>query len=214
MIRVYGRKTSSNVQPVMWICAELGLEVERLDIGGVFGGTDTEDYLAMNPMGRIPVLRDGDLTMFESQAILRYLASEYGRDALWPGSARARALHDQWMEWAKLNVSAEFNYKIFWQLVRTSPADRDAAMIRAGIEAVHRLMPMADAQIARHGWLAGETISLADFTFGVQLYRYYSIDFERPKTPNLDAYYQRLQDREPYRTHAMICFESLRAPGA
>jgi len=214
MIRVYGRKTSSNVQPVMWICAELGLEVERFDVGGAFGGTDTDAFRAMNPMGKVPVMQDGDLTMFESQAILRYLASEYGRDALWPGTARARAHHDLWMEWAKQNVSAQFNYKVFWQLVRTPATDRDPAMMTAGIEAINTLMPMADAQIARHGWLAGETISLADFTFGVQLYRYYTVDFERPDTPNIDAYYARLQEREPYRTHAMVSYESLRAPGA
>lgn len=214
MIRVHGRETSSNVQPIMWLCAELGLDVERLDVGGTFGGTDTPEFRAMNPMGRIPVLQDGDLTMFESQAILRYLASEYGRDAIWPTRARARAPQDQWMEWAKQNVAAEFNYKVFWQLVRTSAADRDLALLQSGIDAVNVLMPMADARIAEHGWLAGEMISLADFTFGVQLYRYYTVDFERPKTPNLDAYYARLQEREPYRTHAMISYEALRVPGA
>lgn len=214
MIRVYGRETSSNVQPVMWLCAELGLEVERIDVGGAFGGTDTEAFLAMNPMGRIPVLQDGDLTLFESQAILRYLASEYGRDALWCSDARIRAPQDQWMEWAKQNVAAEFNYKVFWQLIRTPASRRDHALVRSGVEAVHALMPMADAQIARHGWLAGEMISLADFTFGVQLYRYYTVDFERPETPNLDRYYARLREREPYRTHAMIPYDSLRAPGA
>ena len=214
MIRVYGRETSSNVQPVMWLCAELGLEVERLDVGGAFGGTDTAEFLALNPMGRIPVLQDGDLTLFESQTILRYLASEYGRDALWSGNARIRAPQDQWMEWAKLNVSAEFNRKVFRQLIRTPADRRDHALVRAGIEAVNLLMPMADARIARQGWLAGDMISLADFTFGVQLYRYYTVDFERPETPNLDRYYARLCEREPYRTHAMIPYDSLRAPGA
>lgn len=214
MIRVYGRETSSNVQPVMWLCAELGLDVERLDIGGAFGGTDTPEYRAMNPMGRIPVLRDGDLTLFESQAILRYLAAQYGRDALWAGTARARAPQDQWMEWAKQNVAPELVYKIFWQLVRTPAAERDHGRVREGIEAMNALMPIADRQIERYGWLAGDMISLADFTFGAQLYRYYALDFERPETPHLDAYYARLGARPPYRTHAMIPFESLRVPGA
>ncbi len=214
MIRIHGRRTSSNVQPVMWICAELGLDVERIDAGGAFGGTDTPEYLAMNPMGRIPVMQDGDLTMFESQAILRYLAAEYGRDALWAGSARDRAVQDMWMEWAKLTVSLEFNYKIFWQLVRTPAAERDHALVEEGIRAMHRLMPIAEARIARDGWLAGETISLADFTFGVQLYRYYAVDFDRPETPHVDAYYARLRDRAPYRDHAMVPFDSLRAAGA
>ena len=214
MIRVHGRRTSSNVQPVMWLCAELGLDVERLDVGGAFGGNDTPAFLAMNPMGRVPVMQDGDLTLFESQAILRYLAAEYGCDAVWHPSPRARAVHDMWMEWAKLNVAMEFNYKVFWQLVRTPAPERDHALVRRGIDAVHSLMPMADARIGEHGWLAGDTISLADFTFGVQLYRYYTVDFERPGTPHLDAYYERLQERAAYREHVMVSYESLRVPGA
>jgi len=214
MIRVHGRNTSSNVQPVMWICAELGLEVERIDVGGAFGGTDTPAYRAMNPMGRIPVMQDGELTLFESQAILRYLAAQYGRDALWPADAHACAVQDMWMEWAKQNVAPEFTYKIFWQLIRTPAAERDHTLLQSGIEAVQRLMPIADARIAQDGWLAGKTISLADFTFGVNLYRYYTLDFDRPETPNLDAYYQRLLARAPYREHAMIPFDSLRVDGA
>jgi len=214
MIRVYGRQTSSNVQPVMWLCAELGLEVERLDVGGAFGGTDTPDYLAMNPMGTIPVLRDDDLTMFESQSILRYLAAQYGRDALWAGNARARGPQDQWMEWAKQNVAPDLIYRIFWQLVRTSASERDDEALRSGIASMAKVMPIADRRIERHGWLAGDMISLADFTFGVQLYRYYTLDFERPSTPHLDAYYARLCEREAYRTHAMVSYESLRVSGA
>lgn len=214
MIRIHGRATSSNVQPVMWLATELGLEVERLDVGGAFGGTDTPDYLAMNPMGKIPVMQDGDLTLFESQAIMRYLAAEYGRDALWLTTAADRAPADMWMEWGKTSVGPEFNYKVFWQLVRTPATERNTALVQAGIDACATLMPIADAQIARHGWLAGETISLADFTLGAQLFRYYTLDFPKPKTPALDAYYTRLTERPAYAAHVMVSYESLRAAGA
>lgn len=214
MIRIYGRKTSSNVQPVLWICTELGLDVEQIDVGGAFGGTDTPEYRAMNPMGKIPVMRDGDLTLFESQAILRYLAAEYGRDALWPSSARDRAQQDMWMEWAKQHIAAEFNQKVFWQLVRTPATNRDHATLKSGIAALHDVMPIADARIGRDGWLAGKMISLADFTLGAQLYRYYTLDFDKPDTPHLDAYYTRLQERAAYRDTAMVSFESLRVEGA
>ena len=78
-IQVWGRKTSSNVQTVMWAVAELGLEHERFDVGGAFGGTDTEEYLAMNPMGLVPAFKDGDLTLFESCAIVRYLGQKIWR---------------------------------------------------------------------------------------------------------------------------------------
>ena len=78
MITILGRRTSINVQAVIWLLNEMGLTHAREDYGIGFGGTDTPAYRAMNPMGLVPVLKDGDLTMFESQAILRYLAAEYG----------------------------------------------------------------------------------------------------------------------------------------
>lgn len=214
MIRIHGRNTSSNVQPVMWLAAELGLDVERLDVGGAFGGTDTPAYRAMNPNGKIPVMEDGDLVMFESQAILRYLAARYGQGALWPDCAQARAPADQWMEWAKTSVGPDFNYKIFWQLVRTPAASRDHALVQSGIEACKVLMPMADAQIARQGWMAGDAITLADFTFATQLFRYYTLDFDKPTTPHLDEYYKRLTERPAYAQHVMVSFEPLRVAGA
>ena len=78
MATIYGRATSSNVQAVMWGAAELGLAPERLDYGHVFGGTDTPEFRAMSPHGLVPVLKDGDLVVWESCAILRYLAAAYG----------------------------------------------------------------------------------------------------------------------------------------
>ena len=214
MIRVYGRATSSNVQPVMWLASELGLEVERIDAGGAYGGLDTPEYLAMNPMGRIPVMQDGDLTMFESQAILRYLAAAYGQDALWPAAPRLRAISDMWMDWVKSSVVPEFNYKVFWQLVRTSALDRDGSVLRSGIDACALLMRIADDRIARHGWLSGSSITLSDFAFGVQLYRYYTLDFWKAETPALDAYYARLVSRPGYARHVMVSYEPLRVAGA
>ena len=78
MVRVLGRANSINVQKVMWLAAEIGLDVERVDVGGAFGGNDTADYLAKNPNGRVPVLEDGDFVLWESNAIVRYLTEKYG----------------------------------------------------------------------------------------------------------------------------------------
>ena len=71
MIKLWGRNTSSNVMKAIWLLEELGLEYERVDVGGSFGGTDTEHYRAMNLLGLVPALEDGDFTLFESNAILR-----------------------------------------------------------------------------------------------------------------------------------------------
>ncbi|WP_299294215.1 glutathione S-transferase family protein [uncultured Tateyamaria sp.] len=214
MLTIHGRATSSNVQAVMWAVAELGLAHERRDVGGAFGGTDTDAFRAMNPMGRVPVLQDGDVTMFESQAILRYVAARYGTGAFWPEGAVARAPVDQWMEWAKTAVAPAVVYKVFWQLVRTAKADRDHATLAEGVAEAKALMQVAEAQIAQHGWLAGPEMSLADIAFGTSLYRYFTLPFERADYPHLRRYYDQLCDRPAYAEHVMVSFEPLRVAGA
>ncbi|MCY4333397.1 MAG: glutathione S-transferase family protein [Litoreibacter sp.] len=214
MIKILGRDTSSNVQAVMWLVGELRIEHERLDFGGSFGGTQTEEFLAMNPMGRVPVLQDGALTMFESQAIMRYLAAKYGSGGLWPDSPAARAPVDQWMEWSKVNVAPAVIYKVFWQMIRTCAADRDHALIAKGVDDLKTLMAIAEKQIARHGWLAGPEMTLADIAFGTLLYRYYEVPFERSDLPAVAEYYAKLTARPAYAKHAMVSFESLRVAGA
>ncbi len=214
MIVVHGRLTSSNVQPVLWLINELGLDYERRDVGGVFGGANTPEFLKMNPMGRIPVIQDGALTLFESQAILRYLAAEYGQGAVWADSASERARIDQWMEWAKTSVAPNVVYRIFWQLVRTPSAVRKLDDLHQGIEETKKVMLIANHRLSEHKWLAGEHISLADFSFAASLFRYFTLDFDKADTPHLNAYYERLTLREAYRNNVMIPYDSLRVEGA
>ena len=97
MLTVWGRKTSSNVQALMWCIGELGLPFRRFDIGHKYGGNDTAEFLAMNPNGTVPVLKDEDgEPLWESGAILRYLAARYGDDAFWPRDIIRRAQVDKW----------------------------------------------------------------------------------------------------------------------
>jgi glutathione S-transferase len=213
MITVHGRNTSSNVQPVVWLLAELGLPHQRLDVGGAFGGTDTAEYRAKNPMGLIPTLEDEDVTIFESQAILRYLAARYG-EAFWPRDPVRRAKVDQWMEWSKTTVAPAVIYKIFWQLIRTPAAQRDHATLDGAIADLRRIMAVAEGQLSQHDWLAGSDVTLADFSFGTQLYRYFTLPFDREDFPVLKAYYDRLTERPAYAEHIMVSYEPLRAAGA
>jgi glutathione S-transferase len=213
MITVHGRNTSSNVQPVLWLLTELGLPYQRLDVGGAFGGTDTPQYRAMNPMGLIPALEDGDVTMFESQAILRYLAARNG-EAFWPADPIARAPIDQWMEWSKTTVAPTVVYKIFWQLIRTPVAVRDHAALEEAVASARTIMAVAETQLTQYDWIAGAQMSLADISFGTQLYRYFTLPFERDDLPKLAAYYERLTQRPAYAEQVMVSYEPLRAPGA
>nr|WP_272212099.1 glutathione S-transferase family protein [Marinicella sp. W31]MDC2877999.1 glutathione S-transferase family protein [Marinicella sp. W31] len=212
MLKIWGRTTSSNVQAVMWTVGELDLEFERYDVGFKFGGTDTPEFLAMNPNGLIPVLKDGDGSeaLFESAAICRYLAARYGSDTFWPADPVARAQVDKWAEWAKITAAAAFTMPIFWPMVRMPEKDRDPQSIASAIAAFDRLLGMAEAQLSKHAFLAGDLFTLADIMLGHLLYRYYTMEIDRPPRPAVEAYYSALSKREAYRTHVMVSYEGLR----
>jgi len=210
MLKVWGRATSSNVQVVMWAVAELGLAHERIDWGGKFGGNNDPDYRAMNPNGLVPTIRDGDLVLWESQAILRYLAARYGDAAFWPQDAAKRAPLDMWAEWMKTSFIPPLTNNVFSQLVRTPAATRSQAAIDEGAVKLKGLAGMLDSRIGAGPFMAGRGLSFADIMVGTPLYRYYTMEFERAETPNLDAYYARLSERPAYREHAMVSYESLR----
>lgn len=209
MIDILGRKTSMNVQLVMWGVAELGLPHARHDVGGAFGGTDTPEFRAMNPNGVVPVVRDGDVVVFESGACLRYLAARYGDAHFWPQDPGARAELDKWADWVKVTVTVPLT-AVFMQLVRTKPADRNAAVLEANVAALARLMPLADARIGAGPWLVGDRPTWADIVLGSILYRYYTLPFERAATPHLDAHYARLTRHAPFVEHVMVSYDSLR----
>ncbi len=210
MITLWGRTTSSNVQVVACALGELGRPFERVDAGGAFGGLETDDYRAMNPNGRIPVLRDGDVTLWESAAILRYLAARYGDATFWPADPARRAELDMWAEWIKTTWTPVLQAGVFWTLVRTPKAERDPARLAALVAEGGRLAHMLDARLGAGPWLAGADFTFADVMVGHLLYRYYTLEIARPATPQLDAYYQRLTERPAYAEHVMVSYDSLR----
>lgn len=211
MLTVWGRANSSNVQVLMWCIGELGLEYVRHDVGHRFGGTDTPEFIAMNPNRTVPVMRDGDgAPMWESAAMVRYLAARYGSGGFWPDDLAARAEVDKWAEWAKINVALAFTGPVFWKAVRTAEKDRDADLIRANVAVLEKRLGLAEAQLGRHGFLAGSELTVADIHLGGVLYRYYDIDIERADLPRLAEYYARLTERPAFREHVMVSYEALR----
>lgn len=211
MLAIWGRRSSSNVQALMWCVGELGLDYRRIDAGFTYGVTDTPEYLGMNPNGTVPTLIDGDgPPLWETGAILRYLASRYGDERFWPGDPVARAQIDKWAEWAKINVAQRFTAPVFWRVVRTPPSKRDAAAISAALEALEKPLRIAEARLEENAYLAGPDLTLADIQLGHCLYRYFDIDIERPKLRALRRYYDALTERPAYREHVMVSYEELR----
>lgn len=211
MITVWGRQSSSNVQAVMWCISELNLPHQRLDAGLHYGVVNSEDYRAINPNGTVPTLQDGEeVTLFESGAIIRYLASEYGSEDFWPSTPKTRTPVDQWTEWSKLNIALKFTAPIFWQVVRTPKERQDADKIRHGVTTFEKNLAIAEERLTKHDYLAGPNFTPADIQFGHVLYRYYDMPIQRAKLPATQDYYTRLTQRQPYQQHVMVPYEELR----
>jgi len=203
MLRVLGRANSINVQKVMWCAAELGVDVDRIDIGGTYGGNDQLDFLAKNPNGRVPVLQDGDLTLWESNTIVRYLCRTYG-EAPWQLDDFAAYAHaSQWMDWYLSSLHAPMTV-IFWALVRTPPEDRDEEAVSKAVEDASGLWTIIDAHLNKRDFITGEAPSMGDIPIGCAAYRWHKMDVNRPDLPNLLAWWKRLRQRPAYRNNVML----------
>jgi glutathione S-transferase len=209
MIRLFGRRSSLNVQKALWAVGELGLAHEHVDAGGSAGGLDRPEFLAMNPNGRVPVIDDGGVTIWESQAIVRYLAAKYGSDALWQPDPAERSLADRGMDWAQATWQPDF-MALFWGYWRTPERARHLERIERARAACASHLAIADAHLAKHDFLAGSRFTIGDIPLGTALYRYFEMGLPTPEVPHVRAWYARLSERAPYREHVMRSFEDLR----
>lgn len=202
MLKIWGRKTSSNVQKVMWAVGELGLPHERIDVGGAFGKNREAEYLAMNPNGLVPTLQEDDgFLLWESNSIVRYLAGKHDKSGiLEPKDLRQRAVASQWMDW-QLSVCGPAITPLFWGLIRTPPEKRDLAAIKAGRDKTVEAMIMLDRRLANSDYVAGPTFSYGDIPVAIICYRYVQLVPDRPATPHLDRWYAAVSSRQAFKDH-------------
>jgi len=194
----------------MWCIEELGLSYERIDAGFKYGVTDTEDYLAMNPNGTVPTIKDGEQQpLWESSAILRYLAGQYGNDSFWPNDPASRSKIDQWAEWAKINIALNFTSPIFWQVVRTPKNQQNPEAIHHAVVKFESAMAIANQQLEKQPYLAGQSFTLADIQFGHVLYRYFDIPIKRAIFDNIARYYQLIAERPAFKAHVAVSYQEL-----
>jgi glutathione S-transferase len=210
MLKVWGRRSSFNVQKVMWLIGELGLAHEHIDAGGKFAGLDTPLFLAMNPHGRVPVIREGDAIVWESHAILRYLAARHGGENFWSGDPAIRAGIDGWMDWSQTSLQPDFLGGVFWGFFRTPEDKRNWPAIRASLSRCAGHFEKLDRLLEGRPFLLGDALTLADIAAGTSLYRYFELEIERPKLAQVERWYRQMQERPAFREHVMIPFEELR----
>src|SRR5688572_17398264 len=147
MLKIWSRRNSINVQKVLWCCGELGLDYERIEAGLAFGVNNTPEYKALNPNGLVPTIDEDGFILWESHAILRYLARKHGSGTIWPTDARAAADVDRWMEWYSTTLWPNVR-PIFHNLIRTPPEKRNMAEVEDGRQKLTANLPILDEQLA------------------------------------------------------------------
>jgi glutathione S-transferase len=201
MLEILGRATSINVRKVLWTCVELGLPVRHSEWGTGELSLRDPAFLALNPNALVPVIRDGEFVLWESNTICRYLAARAGRADLLPTEPAARARVEQWMDWQATELNTAWR-PAFMGLVRKSPAFADPALIEASVMAWTRHMTLLDEVLRGSGaFVAGSSFTLADVVLGLATQRWFMTPMVRPDLPALAAYFDRLDTRPGFRAH-------------
>jgi glutathione S-transferase len=197
MLTIWGRVNSVNVKKALWAMEELKLPYHRIDAGMQFGVNNTPEYLRMNPTGLVPTIDDAGFILWESHAIVRYLAAKHGAGTLWPTDLKARADAERWMDWAFTFLNA-FR-PVFWGLVRTPPEKRDMHAIEEGRNRCAQLLAIPEQGLARKAYLAGEAFTMGDIPLGCHVHLWMRLPIERPSHPNLAAWFNRLCARPAFK---------------
>jgi glutathione S-transferase len=185
------------VRKVLFFLEDTGLPYERLDYGRGFTPTNTPEFLALNPNAMVPVLSDGDTVIWESHAILRYLAAKNGPESYYPAALGHRAVVDQWLDWKIAHVSPAMRPLFFRHFLKMGEfTDREVAEAEAESA---KLFTILDGQLAKTGaYAAGPDITIADSSIGMAVHRWLNLPLKRPVLPHIDEYYLRLSRLPSY----------------
>jgi glutathione S-transferase len=196
MLKILGRRTSGNTQKVLWCCDELGLAYEREDYGRGFGNNHTPAYLALNPNGRVPTIVDDGFVLWESNAIVRYLCAKHGLGTLCPPELQRRADIERWMDWQQTTLRPRF-HALYDALRNPDPPGEPALeALKAALDDAWKIL---DAQLARHPFIAGASLTMADIPFCYIVNRWHRLPIERRGLANVKTWYERLCERPAFR---------------
>ena len=194
MLHIWGRMSSINVRKVVWTVQELGLTLQRTDAGGQFGIVLEADFLAKNPNALVPLLEDGDVTLWESNVIVRYLCARYSPGDLYPESLRERFTAEQWMDWQQTTLNPA-GRQAFVQLVRVPPEQRRMDWVEASNQETEPLMALLDAHLGRQAYMAGDRFTMADIPVACEIHRWTNLPQPQLARPNIARWYAEIVAR-------------------
>ena len=203
MLVIWGRKNSVNVQKVLWCCEEIGLKYERKDAGGAFGVVDTPEYLALNPNGLVPTIEDDGVVLWESNAVVRYLAAKHSAGRLWPDDLAKRGRSDLWMDWQHTTFWPAMR-PLFMGLVRTPEDKRDPRAIEESRLKTAEALVILDHHLASQPFVTGDDLTMGDIPLGCAIWRWMALLIERPARPNVQRWFDALAARAPFKTAVML----------
>jgi len=194
MIRILGRQTSGNVQKVLFALEEVGVPYTREDYGRQFNNTQTPEYKKLNPNAKVPTIVDGETVIWESNAILRYLAATYAT-GLTGSTPAERSDVERWMDWLLASINS-----LYLTMFKDSkkPAEERISDYEAQAKELASLLALADLHLAGREWFALDRLTLADVALGPIVKRCLGFPIELPKLANLDAWMERIDSRPAF----------------
>ena len=202
MLKIWGRRNSNNVQKVLWLCEEIGLDYEQEDAGAEFGRTRDHDMLVRNPNAVVPTIEDDGFTLWESNVILRYLASKYAAEEIYPSGVELRANVERWMDWQQTTLLPPLT-TIFWGRVRT-PDKISPDAVEGAIRKAETIWSILDDRLNGKQWIMGNCFTLAEITLGALAWRWFTLVDPGElagEQKNVESWFRRLRARPAYETH-------------
>ena len=187
-VHIWGRLSSLNVRKVVWAAQETGVEFTRTDAGRAFGLVNTPEYKSINPNALVPTLQDGDLVLWESNVIVRYLCAKYDATTLYPQDLAARFNAERWMDWQQTTLNRAGG-QAFVQWIRTPAEQRDMAAIAQSVAAMAPVLDLLEQHFSTHAFMAATHFTMADIPVACEIHRWFALPQPRASYPHLERWY-------------------------
>ena len=214
-ITIWGRPNSICTQRALWTCVEVGVDFDLVlasatmgPAGHVstgaepFGIVDTPVYRAMNPNGTVPTIDDRGYVLWESNAIVTYLALEYGPPSLSGSGAAGLAQQLKWMAWTNDRLEPAL-HTLVMECVRLSASERSPAAIQAANEDAIAGLEQLEVVLGQQPYMGGAQFGIADVPTACAAYRWILFELDGPPLPRLRAWLEPIMARDGFRTHVL-----------